>query len=391
MSNYKMRLSTRQILLRSLFLFLIWRFSLFLFSFFGLHLTEEFDLYNAGKGIINSGKHWFPFPNNLYFDSFFRFDSTWYDGIIQNGYTLKKGASNVAFFPLYPYLSRWLGTIVGNYFVAGWLISNLSLIGSIFFIYRIGLLNFRPKITERALVLLLLFPSSFFLSTFYTEGLFLFTTSASFYYFLTKKYGWAGIWGLLANLTRFSGILLFIAFTTEILCELWQKKIKFDYKMINLILIPLGIGIFMLILYVQVGDPLSFLQAQNDWGREKTFPLVTLAKGFNSIDFSFPRKPFDIIRFFNWLSAVSFLILSLFMALRKYSVSLWTYTMISVLLPLSTGSLMSMMRFCAVTFPAFFFLADISKKLIVYSYLLFMFAYLLSIFQLRFMNWHFIG
>ncbi|MEO0534270.1 MAG: hypothetical protein AAF215_10440 [Cyanobacteria bacterium P01_A01_bin.123] len=378
-----------QILLRSLLIFLIWRCSLYLLTFFGLHLTEEFDFekYGYAEGVINAGKEWQAFPNHYFFDSFFRFDSTWFDSIIRGGYSIQDYQSNVAFFPLYPYLSRWFGYVIGNHFLAGWLISNLSLIGSIFYIYRIGLLYFKAKTVKRALVLLLIFPTSFFLSAFYSEALFLFTSAASFYYFLTQRYSWAGILGMLASLTRFSGILLFFAFISDIAYYCWKGKQKLHLEMIFLTLIPAGVVIFMLILYVQVGNPLAFINAQSSWGREKTYPLLTLIKTLNEINFQFPREPNNTFLLFDWLSAVGFLAISSIMAFKKYRLSLWIYAAFSILLPLSTGTLLSMMRFCAVVFPVFFFIAEMARKPLVYQYLIFTFTFLLSIYNLRFMNW----
>ncbi|MEO1351495.1 MAG: hypothetical protein AAFW84_22265, partial [Cyanobacteria bacterium J06635_15] len=88
-----------------------------------------------------------------------------------------------------------------------------------------------------------------------------------------------------------------------------------------------------------------------------------------------------------WLSAVGFLAISSIMAFKKYRLSLWIYAAFSILLPLSTGTLLSMMRFCAVVFPVFFFIAEMARKPLVYQYLIFTFTFLLSIYNLRFMNW----
>lgn len=382
-------LTQRQVLLRSLLFFLIWRCSLYLFTFFGLHLTVEFDFeqYGYAEGVINAGKEWQAFPNHYFFDSFFRFDSEWFDGISKDGYSIQDHQSNVAFFPLYPYLSRWLGYVLGNHFIAGWLISNLSLIGSLFYIYRIGLLYFNPKIVERALVLLLVFPTSFFLSAFYSEALFLFVSTASFYYFLTQRYAWAGIAGMVSSLTRFSGFLLFLAFIFDLAYYRYKGKQELYLEMVYLTLIPAGIGAFMLILYVQVGDPWAFVSAQSNWGREATFPLLILVKTLGEINFQFPRNPNSVILLFDWISAAGFLVISGIMAFKRYRLCLWLYVAFSILLPLSTGSLLSMMRLCAVVFPAFFYLAEIVRKPMVYQYVLFTFTFLLSVYNLRFMNW----
>ncbi|MGF1491940.1 MAG: hypothetical protein ACFBSC_05675 [Microcoleaceae cyanobacterium] len=383
-------LDAREVLLRTLVIFLVWRCSFFLFGFFGLHLTVEFDFekHLSDPSIINSGKEWQAITDNYFLDGFFRFDSFWYDTVITEGYSFdSEKYNNVAFFPLYPYLSKWLGYIIGNHYIAGWLISNLGLFFGLSYIYKIGLLFFDQKLVERSLILLLIFPSSIFLSSFYTEGLFLWMTTASFYYFLTNRYFWSGLFGMLAALTRFSGILLFISFLADILYRLWQGKQSLRSSMIWLLLIPVGIGIFMMVLYIQVGEPLAFIKAQSAWHRESTFPFWTFVKAVQKIDFTLPRHPTNTLAIFDLLSAIGFLTISLMMFRKKYPTSLWVYALLSVMLPLSTGRILSMARFCSVIFPAFFYLADLGRRPMVFNYLLFSFTFFFSIFSLRFMNW----
>ena len=365
-------------------------------EFLGLQLTEEFDFlgrYFNADNIINARKAWQAFPRHYFFDGFFRFDSQWYDSIVQNDYFLQENKqSNVAFFPLYPYLSRSLGYFIGNPLTAGWMISNLSLLGGIFHIYRIGLLYFNAKLIERALVLLLIFPSSFFLSAFYTEGLFLLTTAASFYYFLTQRYAQSGIWGMLAAMTRVNGILLLICFAAEIVGEQGRSPQKVNPQKINpaiayLLLIPLGLIAVMVLMQIKVGDPLAFIHIQSQWGKTTTFPLITLIKSFQQLDFRFPRSPYNALLILDGLSAVSFLAIAILMARQKYRLCLWSYVLLSLLVPLSSGSVVSMMRYCSILFPAFFYLAQIARRPLVYHYLIFVFTFLLAVCNLRFMNW----
>lgn len=377
---------------RVLLIFCVWRGSLFLLEFWGLQLTDEFDFVGHPErleSLINPHKTWQAFPYHYFFDSFFRFDSEWYDSIVLRGYFLiKDRQSNVAFFPLYPYLSRWLGYAIGNPFIAGWIISNLSLLGGIFYIYRIGLLYFRQRLVDRALVLLLVFPCSFFFSTFYTEGLFLLTTAASFYYFFRQRYWESGLWGMLATLTRFNGILLFVCFLLDIAWEHRHGQQRLNPAIAFLGLIPLGLIVFMVLLQIKVGDPFAFIHIQSQWGKTTTFPLTMLINVLTQIDFRFPRNPFNGLLVLDWLSAVSFLGIGMMMAFKNYRLSLWSYVLLSLLMPLSSGTVVSMMRYCSVLFPAFFYLAQIAHRPLVYYYLIFVFTFFLALCNLRFMNWY---
>ena len=55
-------------------------------------------------------------------------------GIVQVGEVF----TNVAFFPLYPMLMRVLGPFVGGVIPAGFLISNLALLGGLIFLYLLA-------------------------------------------------------------------------------------------------------------------------------------------------------------------------------------------------------------------------------------------------------------
>ncbi len=96
--------------------------------------------------------------------------------------------------------------------IIGLLLSNLCLFLALFFVDKISSIYLRKRSCERVLVLMLLFPTSFFYSSFYTESLYLLVISASFYFFLNQKYLLSGIWGCLASLVRVPGVLLLFRF-----------------------------------------------------------------------------------------------------------------------------------------------------------------------------------
>ena len=71
------------------------------------------------------------------------------------------------------------------------------------------------EIAGRAVWLLAIFPTSVFFTTLYTESLFLMTSVAAFYYARRSRWALAGIWGLLASLTRVTGLLLLLPLAWE--------------------------------------------------------------------------------------------------------------------------------------------------------------------------------
>jgi Gpi18-like mannosyltransferase len=364
---------------------LIWRGTLLIIHLIGLSFskTNESDLF----------WHWF--PENHYLDSFFRWDSGWYNDIVKNGYSYDPNQqSNVAFFPLYPLLVKLIAAITSlDEPIAALLLSNLCLVIALFFVYKISSIYLSKKGSDRVLVLMLLFPTSFFYSSFYTESLYLLVISASFYFFLNKKYLLSGIWGCLATLVRVPGLLLLFSFGFELGWNYFTKKEKLTKEIFYLLLIPCGLIAYMLFLYFKFKEPLAFLTIQKLWGRsDNIFPLITLIIAFKNINFLFPKDPANAINFLDFFFSVSFLGL-LIVALIKnlLNSSLLVFSFLSILLPLTTGTTISIMRYILPLFPIFIVLGYLCKNNYFYGFLVFFFTYLLSILFLWFGNWGWVG
>lgn len=356
--------------------------------FFLLHLVT------LSLGVVNNEPNlWYAFPDNPFLDSFFRSDSGWYKSIINNGYNYTPGQqSNVAFFPLYPLLIKLVMSLTNlNIYVIGFLISNICLLFGLYFVYKISLLYTRTKIARRVLILMLVFPTSFFYSSLYTESLYLLVVSASFYYYLKHKYLLTGIWGFLACLTRVTGIIVFGSILIELLIKIGRKAIIFKPQMLYLFIIPLGVICYMLFLFFKFDDPLVFIKTQDAWNREGfTFPLITLFKQLKLINFSFPRDPLNSIEFIDLFFSTFFLVLSVVLLFQnKFNISLSLFCIFSILMPLTTGVTDSMARYVLPLFPVFIYLGFLSKNNNLYILLIFSFSYLLSIFFLWFAGWNF--
>ena len=158
------------------------------------------------------------------------FDGIHYLDIARKGY----GVYQQAFFPLYPKLIEYLGfspIFQGRTLVAGLLISVISLFFGLLLFYKLIRLDYQKNIARRAIIYLLIFPTSFYFAAVYTEALFLVLVLASFYFARTKHWWWAGIFGLLATSTRLPGIFLFPALMVELWMQagLHQKSEK-DFK-----------------------------------------------------------------------------------------------------------------------------------------------------------------
>lgn len=271
------------------------------------------------------------------------FDGVHYQNISFAGYI---APFQTAFFPLYPLLVKILGFLVGNHLISALLISALSLLGAASVLQRL-------KVPLKAFLLLLAYPFAFFLAAGYTESLFLFLALASLLAFKEKRYFLCGILGLLCSLTKFYGIFLFAYFAIEYFLQnpVSLKKVK---PVLPLLLIPLGLGLYMLWLQLTYNDPLKFIHALSLWQKsEPTFPLQTL---FRYAKILTTVSPGLWIYWVALMELVSVLVglLGLLWMFRKKWWGPFIYVALGLLLPLSTGTLQSLPRYLLAMFPLIF-------------------------------------
>jgi hypothetical protein len=229
-----------------------------------------------------------------------RWDAGFYLSIADSGYY---EARTSAFFPFYPLLIRVLGEpldatgIVGSYSseVAGVLISLGALFVALYLLHRLIDLELGPKVADTAVIVTALFPTSFFLSAIYTEAVFLALTVGCVYSARLGWWGRAGILGALASATRLQGVLLLIPLTIL----LWygprdereprqNRPLGIRYRpssrqIAALLLVPLGL--LTVLGYAEQATSYGFtgpFEAQEQWGREFTGPIVGVLRGVES-------------------------------------------------------------------------------------------------------------
>src|SRR5215468_1312642 len=118
---------------------------------------------------------------NLSLAAWARWDAGWYLSIAERGYWYDPhGASNVAFFPLLPFLMKGLGAMTGNYAAAGLLITNLAALGAVLVLWHWVRSEAGPAAAERAAMWLLVYPFSFYFHSIYAESLFFLLVALTF-------------------------------------------------------------------------------------------------------------------------------------------------------------------------------------------------------------------
>ena len=116
----------------------------------------------------------------------FRWDAGWYAKITEQGYEYADDGQqhNIAFFPLYPWLTRVLVPLMPGeghrpVWLAQALVSHLGFLAGLFFVYAFTRRLGNESAAAWALCFVAFFPPAMFFSAGYPEGLFLALVSAS--------------------------------------------------------------------------------------------------------------------------------------------------------------------------------------------------------------------
>ncbi|MBI4991167.1 hypothetical protein HZB96_03690 [Candidatus Gottesmanbacteria bacterium] len=383
-------------------IFIFWRFCLFLIAWIGgkiLPFTPSFpysDIYLIPSGL----------PSWLW--SFANFDGVHYLTIAQKGYSAQ---FTQVFFPLYPLIINIISKIIPfiNPVLIGILVSNVFFLLSLFVFWKLLSLDYKKQDIRWIILFLIIFPTSFFFGSIYTESIFLFFVVLSFYAARKKRWWIAGIFGGLAGATRLVGILLLPALlwewqqeklkmTRSVILNLFQdpykmpKLVQHDSKKIfhfpfstfhflPLYLVPLGLIAYMVYLQLTFGDWLYFWHVQPVFGAERSggglIFLPQVIYRYLKILFTVPWKQYDFwVSVWELGSVVAGFGLLVIGWLKKIRSSYLVFAFLAITMPTLTGTFSSMPRYILVAFPMFIALGLIKNK--SFKILLSVVCYLLS-------------
>lgn len=222
-----------------------------------------------------------------FLDAWTRWDSAHYLNIAENGYhgAIEDGQHLfLVFYPLYPWLIRTVAFVIGNYQLAGILISTVCFgIGSVY-LYKVTCMEAGEETGRNTIKLLAVYPFSFFFGAILTESLFFAVLTAFFYYLRKHRWWMAGFIGFLACLTRVQGILLAFTVIAELLYSyhgfalIRNGKIKEFFKDIicnGLKCVPMvgGTLIYLLVNYLVEGDPFRFMYYEKSHWNQSLCPI----------------------------------------------------------------------------------------------------------------------
>ncbi|MDQ2680815.1 MAG: hypothetical protein M3Y21_07330 [Candidatus Eremiobacteraeota bacterium] len=303
--------------------------------------------------------------------------------------TIGYHGTDLAFFPLYPFLISLLGGLTANHLIAGLIISNVAFFFGLLFLYKLVEHEFDRSVARRAIFYISIFPTAVFFSAVYTESLFFMLTVASFYYVRERKWWLAGLFGLFAAMTRVEGVLLAVPFAIEWYGAYKDTPAKGFLNLIGGALIPLGLAIYMGYLWVLNGDPLYFSHVQAHWNRHLAPPWVSIGHAFHLLATS--QLPQTIANQGLEIAFTAFMIGVLIIGWRRLRPAYIAYLGLSVLVPMSTSSLMSMPRFALVLFPIFVLLGLWGKRPSVNNLIVAFSLPLLGLYTVLFADWYWVA
>ena len=203
---------------------------------------------------------------------FQRWDAQWYRRIAQDGYgytvTTSDGRtlSDYAFFPLYPYLERWVHKFTSlSYINSGLLISAISSVIAALGIYLVVERIIGSKVAFYTVILWAALPIAVVQTLAYSESLFTALAAWALYFTLKRQWIAAGSLALLAGLTRPTAIAIVLAVMAGALIEL-QKRRRDKSAILALVLAPVGMVGYIYWVGTQLDGWNSYFTVTEDWG-----------------------------------------------------------------------------------------------------------------------------
>lgn len=189
----------------------------------------------------------------------------------------------LTFYPLFPWLIRLLHVFVSSPILCAMIISTACYAAGCVYTYLLIRLDYSETVARNTVILLSLFPFSFFFGSVHTESLFLFVTAAALYYIRSHRWGMAILFGSLATMTRSQGLLIGLAAGVEWLMQYrpwdmiknknFQKMGAFLLRGLSLFLMLSGYLVYLLINYTVDGYAFSYVIYQKShWGMSAQVP-----------------------------------------------------------------------------------------------------------------------
>jgi hypothetical protein len=142
-------------------------------------------------------------------------------------------------------------------------------------------------------------------------------------------------------------------------------------------------------LWVLNGDPLYFSHVQSHWNRHLAPPWVAFSHSLYVMTHA--TQPQTVANQFLEVAFTVLMVGVLIFGYKRLRFSAWAFMALSILIPMSTSSLMSMPRFALVLFPMFTILALWGQKPSVNNIIVALSLPLLGLFTVLFADWYWVA
>lgn len=351
--------------LRSIAVMLLaWKVALLFFAWLGSTLLPLEPMFLPVPDL----RHGVPFGQWVWANM----DGDHYTRIARWGYA---GGQHI-FFPLLPVAIVLAHTVTGlPYVTSGLLATHMLFVLALWFVSKLLHAEGRRALFPLVLLVILCFPTSLYYTAIYTDSLFFLMATMTLYFGRTKRFWLAGLAGFFAGMTRLNGLALIGYIGVEYLLgdiDVYTAKSRHILDTVRKKLHPRALltggavavvgpalGLFAYLWYTQIkfGDWYLVFSDASIWGRQHmVFPLQTFWRYAKIIFLS------DHTTFVYWvamyeLSATLLYFVMLWWSWKKIRISYWVYTLLYLLIPLTTGTLQGMNRYGLHLFPFFFGLA----------------------------------
>jgi len=325
------------------------------------------------------------FPDHNWIDGFVRWDSFWYQAIVDpHPRFLPVGYSHANFFPLYAWVS-WIAALPFRpfldfehaFFIGGLMVSSIAFLLGLKAVERIAVRLAGEEAANRTMWLIALFPFSFFFTAVYADALYFCLCAWSLALALERRWYGACAIAVFASLTRIPGIALFPALGLEYLRQHgWRigPPRKALICAAILALAPIAIASYFELRY---GHPLEFVRARQA-GWQRASGIQGYSRDFRYF-FATPMLPcsgvgeclkeFAPTRVLLGATYLALLPISAALALinrRKLGVGLTVWVLASILVSLPNG-FDGVGRFTAVLFPIFISAAILLRNRLAFT------------------------
>jgi Gpi18-like mannosyltransferase len=318
-----------------------------------------------------------------------RWDGEWYLRIAQDGYQWSGPAtqSAVAFFPLYPLLGRIVGLVFGDARWGLFIVANVSFVFFLYYLYRLGLVDFDEPTAARAIIFAAIFPGAFVLAAFYAEATAFAVAVAAFYYARAGRWRWAIALGFLSALARLPGVIIVVPLAFE-----YFRQRGLRPQILTLGIVPLGLVAFGAYVWALSGNPWTVLTIQSTaWFRNFTLPWDTLKLALDRA--SWARENYVVAVALLDVGTIGLFIMLTLWAVFRMPPAYWLYA-----LPILVGAISqtadpdktlptaAITRYLMAIFPGYIALGQIARNPFLDQLVRWTFAVLMSGFAIYFFS-----